>query len=183
MKKVIAIATMMMATAVMADSITLENQNQRVIGGTEDVRQYSMSYKKDLVSNLVGDVYMSTTQGENTKKLGSRLEVGLTPSMPLSGGVVASTRVAIGSKYSNTGDFNYYVIEPGVQFPITGALSGKVSYRWRSATSEVNGDQTHTTRVGLSYALTKVDAIGVRYDRVRGDNDQNNLAFNYVRSF
>lgn len=183
MKKIAVIATMMMATAAMADSITIERQNQRVIGGEENVGQYSMSYKRGLTNNLVGDVYMSTTQGELTKKLGSRLEVGLTPSMTLGGGLVASTRVALGSKYSNTGDNNYYVVEPGLQFPIAGALSGKVSYRWRSATSDANDDQTHATRFGLSYALTKVDAIGVRYDRVRGDNDQNNLAFNYVRSF
>jgi hypothetical protein len=142
-----------------------------------------MSYKKDLVKNLVGDVYMSTTQGEETKKLGARLELGLTPTVPLFGDVSAYTRVALGSKYSNTGDNNYYVVEPGVQFPITGALSAKVGYRWRSATSAVNGDQTHTTRFGLNYALTKVDTIGVRYDRQRGDTDQNNLAFNYVRSF
>ena len=142
-----------------------------------------MSYKRDLTTNLGGDVLFSTTQGEETKKLGSRLEVGLTPSMPLFGGVTAYTRVALGSKYSNTGDNNYYSVEPGVQFPIAGALSGKIGYRWRSATATDNGDQTHTTRVGVSYALTKVDSLGVRYDRVRGDTDQNNLAFSYSRKF
>jgi hypothetical protein len=183
LKKVIAIATMVVAGSVMADSITLETQGQRSASGSEDTRQYSMSYKRDLTKSLVGDVYMSTSQGEETKKLGARLEVGLTPSVPLFGNVSAYTRVALGSKYTNDGDNNYYVVEPGVQFPIAGALSGKVGYRWRSATSAVNGDQTHTTRIGLSYALTKNDAIGVRYDRQRGDTDQNNLAFSYVRSF
>lgn len=182
MKKVIAIATMMLAGTAMADSVSIENQNQRGIG-SENVKLYSMSYKRDLTANLGGDVLFSTTQGDNTKTLGSRLEVGLTPSMPLGGGVSAYTRVALGSKYSNTGDNNYYSVEPGVQFPIAGPLSGKVGYRWRSATATANDDQTHTTRVGLSYALTKVDAIGVRYDRVRGDSNQNNLAVSYNRSF
>jgi hypothetical protein len=35
----------------------------------------------------------------------------------------------------------------------------------------------------MSYALTKQDAVGVRYDQVRGDTNQNNLAFNYTRKF
>ena len=183
MKKIIAITSMLVTGVVMADSITIQTQNQRSASGSEDTKQYSMSYKKDLVKNLVGDVYISTTQGEETKKLGARLEVGLTPSVPLFGNVSAYTRVALGSKYSNTGDNNYYVVEPGVQFPIAGALSGKVGYRWRSATATDNNDQTHTTRFSLNYKLTKVDAIGIGYDRQRGDTDQNNLAFNYVRSF
>ena len=183
MKKLIAIATLALAGSAMADSVTIENQNQRVVGGDENIKLYSLSVKKDFSANLAGDVLFSTTQGENTKTLGNRLEVGVTPSMPLVGGVSGYTRLALGNKYTNGADANYYSVEPGVKFPIAGNLSGSLGYRWRSATSVANNDQTHTTRVGVAYNLTKVDAIGVRYDRVRGDNTQDNLALNYTRSF
>jgi hypothetical protein len=47
----------------------------------------------------------------------------------------------------------------------------------------LNGDTTETVRAGVSYALTKQDAIGVRYDKVTGDAKQNVVAVNYTRSF
>ena len=47
----------------------------------------------------------------------------------------------------------------------------------------VYGDTTDTVRVGLSYALTKKDSIGVRYDRVRGDSFNHSYNLSYTRSF
>ena len=38
-------------------------------------------------------------------------------------------------------------------------------------------------RYGVSYALSNVDTVGVRYDRVNGDNNQKVWAVNYTRGF
>jgi hypothetical protein len=94
-------------------------------------------------------------------------------------------RVATGQKTTSTTNFNYYSVEPGITAPIgSTGITARLGYRFRDAyDNAVNADQTRTVRAGLSYALTKQDAVGVRYDRVRGDTNSNNVAFNYTRSF
>ena len=62
-------------------------------------------------------------------------------------------------------------------------MSAKLGWRYREAFNNVNADTTRTWRAGLSYDLTKKDAVGVRYDRMRGDTNQNIVAVNYTRSF
>ena len=77
-------------------------------------------------------------------------------------------------------------MEPGIAIavPRVAGLTAKVGYRWRSAfDSSANGDQTNTMRYGVSYALSKNDTVGVRYDRVNGDSTQKVWAVNYTRGF
>ena len=131
---------------------------------------------------FAADVSFANAQTDGTNALSTRLEAGLTGTMPV-GPVNVYTRAATGEKYTNTTSFGYYSIEPGVAVPF-GALTAKVGYRYRSAyDSDVNNDQTHTMRYSLSYALSRADTIGVRYDRVKGDNDQKITAVTYTRSF
>jgi hypothetical protein len=93
-------------------------------------------------------------------------------------------RAATGQKYSNTTDFAYYSVEPGIAIPVGYGLTAKVGYRWRSAfDSSASGDQTHTARYSLAYALSKNDTVAVKYDRVNGDNNQKNVAVAYTRGF
>lgn len=182
MKKLIAIGALVAATSAMADSVTAEYQAVDVKGGAEQ-GLFLVGYKHEINKTFAVDASMSNTITEGTNAVGARYEAGVTGTYDLVGPVKFYTRGAIGEKTASGAQFTYYVIEPGVQFPIAGALSGKVGWRWRSATDTARGDQTHTTRVGLNYALTKVDSIGVRYDRMRGDADQNAVAVNYTRSF
>jgi hypothetical protein len=95
------------------------------------------------------------------------------------------TRAAIGEKFTNTSNFSYYSVEPGVTAPIgSTGLTARVGYRFRNAFDpSANADTTRTWRAGLSYDLTKKDTIGVRYDRVRGDSNADGIAVNYTRSF
>lgn len=182
MKK-FAIATLALAAiaASAADSVSLESQRQTNVGG-EHVQQFALGFKKDLKQNLSGDVSISTTQTSRTQTLGARLEAGLTPTFALPGGITGYTRVALGENLGTGKAVTYYSIEPGIQAPV-GPVTAKVGFRYRSATDSAFNDQTHTVRTGVSYALTKVDSIGVRYDHVRGDATQNNWALNYARSF
>lgn len=182
MKKLIAIGAMIAATSAMADSVTTEYQRVNVLGTGADQSLFLLGYKHDFNTNLAGDISISNTITEGTNTVGARFEAGVTPAYKL-GPVTAYTRVAVGEKTSSGAQFTYYSVEPGVTIPLTGALSAKVGYRWRSAVDTANGDQTHTQRVGLSYALSKVDTIGIRYDRMRGDFTQNSTAVNYTRSF
>ena len=183
MKK-IAIATLVLAAfgAMAADSFTLEGQHISNAGAAAQ-QQYVLGVKKEFTSMFAGDVAFQNAQTEGTNALSTRLEAGLTGTVPV-GPVSLYTRAAIGDKYSNTGDFNYFSIEPGVSAPVGFGLTAKVGWRYRSAfDSTQNNDQTHTARYSLAYAVTKQDTVAVKYDRVNGDNNQKVVAVAYTRGF
>ena len=86
---------------------------------------------------------------------------------------------------TNTTNFTYYSVEPGVKaaFQYFPGLTARVGYRFRDAVDSANNDTTRTWRAGLDYALTKKDTIGLGYDSVRGDSNQNIVKVNYSRGF
>ena len=181
MKKILAIVALAATGLAYADSVSLEGQHINNVGASAQT-QYVLGVKKDLTSMFAADVSFANAQTDGTNALSTRLEAGLTGTMPV-GPVNVYTRAATGEKYTNSTSFGYYSIEPGVAVPF-GALTAKVGYRYRSAyDSDANNDQTHTMRYSLSYALSRADTIGVRYDRVKGDNDQKITAVTYTRSF
>ena len=182
MKKLLAILAMATAGTVFAGSFTVEGQKIDNLTSAKQ-KQYSLSVKENITKEIAGDVSFSNTTTDGTGALTTRLEGGLTGTTQQVGPVIGYVRAAVGQKYSNTTDFSYYSVEPGVMIPM-GNFTGKIGYRYRSAfDSTANGDQTNTWRAGLSYALTKKDAVGVRFDSVRGDSKQDVWAVNYTRSF
>jgi hypothetical protein len=182
MKKLLAILAMATAGTVFAGSFTVEGQKIDSLTSANQ-KQYSLSVKENITKEIAGDVSFSNTTTDGTGALTTRLEGGLTGTTQQVGPVIGYVRVAAGQRYSNTADFSYYSVEPGVMIPM-GNFTGKIGYRYRSAfDSTANGDQTNTWRAGLSYALTKKDAVGVRFDQVRGDSKQDVWAVNYTRSF
>ena len=104
--------------------------------------------------------------GSNT----TRLEGGLTYSLPLDPYVTLYTRGAIGYKFKDTEDFSYYSVEPGVQFKVTQPLSVKVGYRYRDSFSQSYFDKTNTVRVGAQYDLSKTSFVTAGVDRSYGDS-------------
>ena len=93
-------------------------------------------------------------------------------------------RTALGQKFTSATNFTYYSVEPGVAVPVgSTGVTAKVGYRFRNAIDTANNDTTRTWRAGLSYDLTAKDTIGVRYDKMRGDTNQNIVAVNYTRGF
>jgi hypothetical protein len=167
------------------DSAYLESQHvNNVTGNAQQV--YLLGVKKEINQNFAGDVLISNAVTDNTNALSTRIETGGTVTAPLYGIVNGYTRVALGQKYSNTANFTYYSIEPGIAAAVPGVagLTAKVGYRFRSAfDSSQNNDQTQTARYSLAYALSKVDTVAVKYDRVKGDNNQKVVAVAYTRGF
>jgi len=186
MKKVLAILALTISGSVFAGSITVEGQNIDGQSGGADQKNFNMTAKESINNTFAGHIQVSTTQTDNTNALSTRLEAGLTGSVAVFGPVTGYTTVAVGEKYSSTGSFAYYSVEPGLSAPIgSTGLTAKVGYRYRTSfdNSSVNLDTTQTVRAGVSYALSKQDAVGVRYDKVTGDSKQNIMAVNYTRSF
>jgi hypothetical protein len=188
MKKILAILAMAVSTGVFAASATVEYQNIDGVKNTpQDQRNVSLTVRENITKSLVGDVQLSDTANKGSADTASsfRAEAGLTGLYDL-GPATLYTRGAVGEKYTTSANFTYYSVEPGVIVPVgSTGVSAKVGYRFRNAFNDVNvnNDTTRTWRAGLSYDLTKKDTVGVRYDRVRGDSNQNVWAFNYTRGF
>jgi len=183
MKKIMFAALALMTSMAFAGSITLEGQDQLGDKGAKNSTNYQLSVKENINKTFAVDVAFTNYQQHQTEALSTRAEAGITGSVPV-GPVGVYTRVALGEKYSNTGNFAYYSIEPGVTYTV-GAVTAKVGYRYRTAVVDpnVSNDTTDTVRAGVSYAITKKDAVGFRFDRVKGDSTNHSYNLNYTRSF
>lgn len=185
MKKILAITALLVSGSVFAASGTIEYQS--IDGKTTtptDQNSYSLTIKESINKNFVGDLGISQTSNRTSGSdtlASTRTEAGLTGSTSMFG-VTPYTRLAVGQKFSSSNNFTYYSVEPGVAVPV-GPLTAKVGYRFRNAVDTSNNDTTRTWRAGLSYDLTSKDTIGVRYDKMRGDTNQNIVAVNYTRGF
>ena len=185
MKKIFAIMALAISgTAFAADSFYVESQRNNNVGAAAQ-QTIQLGVKKDLTSTFSGDIGFSNAETQGTNAIGTRLETGITGAVANVGPLGLALRTAVGQKYSNTANFTYYSIEPSASAAVPGVagLTAKVGWRWRSAVDTGNNDQTHTMRYTLAYALTKVDTVSVRYDRVEGDSNQKTVALTYSRGF
>jgi hypothetical protein len=187
MKKILAgLVALTLSGMVFAGSVTIEGAQLDTKNGGNDQRNTNFTLSESINSTFSVHTQLSSTQTDNTNAVSTRLEVGGTATVPLYGPVSGYTKIAIGEKYSTSGQFQYYSIEPGVSAPIgSTGLTAKVGYRFRTATSNpnVNNDTTQTVRVGVAYAINKENAVGFRFDKITGDSRQDGYNVFYTRSF
>lgn len=173
------------STLALADNIIIEGSTAEGLYGKPDAQGMFMAYGHKFNNNLNGDFQYVTSQSQGTNTMNTRLDFGAIPNVDL-GPVTAYSRLAVGRKYNSSptlGNFDYYSVEPGIIVPLGAGFKAKIGWRYRTAFDDKNLDQTRTWRIGGSYAITEQDAIGLRFDRIRGDLNQNLLAFSYIRSF
>ena len=183
MKKLFAILGMVFAGSVYAGSATIEYGNVDNVRST-DQTSYSLVVRENLNKSFVGDIGVLQINQDGSNALAStRVEVGVTGLLPTKFATLY-TRAGLGERYISTGNYEYYSVEPGVLAPLgSSGFTARVGYRFRTPFNTANNDTTRTWRAGVSYALTKKDSIGVRYDRVQGDADQTIMNVNYTRNF
>ena len=183
MKKFLIAALLAVSGTAFADNFIAEYTTSESADKTTTGQGWFFKGTRNLTKNLDADVSFQTSQSDQTHKVDSKVEAGLTTKFDLLGPVRGYTRVHYGEKLSSTGNYNYYGIEPGIQMPLGYGFSTKIGYRYRTAVDSAIADTTRTLRVGLGYDLTKNDAVAVRYDRMRGDKEVNYWNFAYIRSF
>ena len=185
MKKILAILAMTISGFVYAASATLEYQDRTGVNGTADTSQYSLAVSENINKNFSAGVTTNFSAKDSNGTINSsRLEGSVTGKTTI-GLVSPYVRLGTGQKFTSVTNYSYYSVEPGVTVPLgnTG-LTTRLGYRYRTAfDSTAYADTTNTWRLGMSYAITKQDTVGIRFDRVRGDTNQNNIAFNATRSF
>ena len=89
----------------------------------------------------------------------------------------------LGEKITSATHFSHYAIDGGVKIPLGSGLTGDVGARYRNAFESGNSFQTTRGHVAVGYALTKQDAVAVRWSRSNGDEEKDAWRLQYTRSF
>ena len=183
MKKLLVTAILGLASlTAMAGQGTVEYSNVDGVNGAKNGKGYLVNWNENITKNLDGGFQMSTAQTDGTNSVSTRVEGSLTPKYNL-GFATAYFKGSIGVKLNTLGANEFYAVEPGVVVPLGYGFSTRIGYRYRAAFNSSIADTTETARVGVTYDLTKQDAVTVRFDRMRGDTDQNSWNFAYTRRF
>ena len=91
----------------------------------------------------------------------------------------------LGEKIASSSHFSHYAVDAGTKFPLVGALTGDVGYRYRNAFDTANQYESNRYHVAMAYALTKQDSVALRYSQAYGDaaEEKNSWRLTYSRSF
>ena len=89
----------------------------------------------------------------------------------------------VGERITSSTNFSYYAIDSGVKFPLFAGLTGDVGARYRNAFESGKLYETTRGHVAVGYALTKQDAVAVRWSRSWGDEEKDGVRLQYTRSF
>ena len=174
MKNYFLLATLLVASSAFAGGFgSVEYSSRDGVESTSDARATKVTMGTDLNKIFKADFSLRQKTDTDNDLSDTRLEGGLTGTVPVVGSLSAYGRVGLGEKFKSSSNYTYYSVEPGVRYAVTPSLSVKGGYRYRTAIDSVNADTTNTWRVGVEYALTKNYFLGVGYDRVRGDSDYN----------
>ena len=181
MKKLLALALLALSGLANAGSFMLETA--QVDGITRaNSTGYLMQVSESITKNVDASAQILTTQTDGTNAVSTRYEFGLSPKYNL-GFATFYTKFAVGQKLSSTGNKDYYGIEPGIIVPFAQNWNVRFGYRMRDGYNGSTSERTNTARLGVGYDFTKVDGINLRYDRQRGDTEQNSWNLAYIRRF
>ena len=89
----------------------------------------------------------------------------------------------LGEKVTSSTHFSHYALDAGVKIPLGAGFTGDVGARYRNAFDTANEYQTTRGHVAVGYALTKQDAVAVRWSRSWGDEEKDAWRLQYTRSF
>ena len=89
----------------------------------------------------------------------------------------------LGERMTSSTHFSYYAIDSGVKFPLVAGFTADVGARYRNAFESGKLYETTRGHVAVGYALTKQDAVAVRWSRSWGDEEKDGVRLQYTRSF
>ena len=180
MKKLIVAAMMVFAGSAMAGgyasyeyyeetnrATNADNIKNAVVVGNKTVEGTDYSLKTETSQTSLGN-----------GSIGSGLEIRVKQSI---GAFYIGGR--LGEKISSSTHFGHYAVDAGVKFPLFAGLTADVGGRYRNAFETANNYETTRAHVAVGYALTKQDAVAVRWSRTWGDEEKDAVRLQYTRSF
>ena len=155
--------------------------------------EYSDETKRSTgVSNIKEGVVLGTKVGSTDYSIKMENSQTALGSGSITQGLEVRVRQSIGAFYvggrlgeriSSSTHFSHYAVDAGVKFPLVAGFNGDVGARYRNAFDTSNSYQTTRGHVAVGYALTKQDAVAVRWSRSNGDEEKDAWRLQYTRSF
>lgn len=185
--KIVAVAALLIAGAAQAQSkgyasveyydehnrvTNADNIKGAVVVGLKTPENWDYSLKMESSQTELGNGTISTGVETRIRRTFPNAIGSLTPWVG----------VRLGESIKSTEHFSYYAAEGGVKFPLVGALSGDIGYRYKDAFSK-SGQQTDRVYALVSYAVTKQDSVALRFSRSYGDEEKDAWRLSYTRSF
>jgi hypothetical protein len=183
MKKLLLTLLLAVSAPAMADKFVVERAWTNDLNSTNGADTWYLKGIIDINKDLAVDSSLQVTQVEGSNKVSNRFDVGVIPKFDVYGPVRGRVRLALGEKWSSTGNYKTYAVEPGIYGNLGAGFSASLGYRYRNSLDSTYKDRTTTLRTGVDYAITPKDSVGVRLDNMRGDSKQDIWNLNYVRSF
>ena len=128
---------------------------------------------------------LETSQTElGNGSIGEGVEVRLRKSFAV-GVLKPYVGLRLGEKISSSSHFSHYAVDAGTKFPLVGALTGDIGYRYRNALQTENAYESNRYHAAVSYALTKNDSVAIRYSQAYGDTseEKDSWRLTYSHSF
>jgi hypothetical protein len=149
-----------------------DNIKGAVVAGVKALNNWDLSLKMESSQAELGNGSVSTG-----------VETRIRKSFPNAVSVFTPwAGIRLGQSIKSTEHYGYYAAEGGVKFPLVGAFSGDVGYRYKDAFNK-DGQQTDRGYVLVNYAITKQDAVALRFSRSYGDEEKDSWRLSYTRSF
>lgn len=186
MIKAAAIVAAITSTSAFAGSFGSIEYNFRDGVGQNDgtrVNGYTMNLGTYVTDTTSVDISTKFRQDNSTSDTNTRLEVGLTQYIPVCDWLKVYGRAAVGNRFNDTDDFNYWSAEAGGVVPISKNWSVKIGYRYRDAMEQDIAYETDTIRTSITYAVSENASVFLGYDRFRGDSDMNGVNVGYAFKF
>ena len=157
-------------------SLEYSDENNRLTGA-ENIKEGLV------IGNKTGGVDYSIKMENSQTEIGSgsisqALEVRAKKSF---GALYVGAR--LGERATSSTHFSYYALDSGVKFPLFAGFTGDVGARYRNAFEADKLYETVRGHVAVGYALTKQDAVAVRWSRSFGDEEKDAVRLQYTRSF
>lgn len=203
MKKFLAIAALFMAftSSAFANSVTVEATHVKgqadavavvpsfdAYGFTVDGRLKASRSFGGLNTNdievRVGKAFAVTSKISATFRAGIGREYRTDSDLYQRYYVLPGSTIKFSESVPSSFAHTFYSVEPGVSYALTPKATLKFSDRYTNAFQDhVRYSKNHELGLEADYAVTKVDAVGVKYIHQHGDNNGKAVQLSYIRSF
>lgn len=162
--------------------ITLEGEYQNIHGTGNDLRSFNLipGVKS---GNLTYDLKVQaqskddhTTSANIEPRIKYDYKIGMTD-------LTAWGRLGLGEKITQSGNYGYYTVEPGLSYAVLPGAKLSISNRYRDSFSDGKNYQTNTLYLGASYDVNSFDTVTAKLYRGYNDTESNGVEFAYTRWF
>ena len=147
MKRLLLTLLLAVSAPAMADKFVVERAWTNDLNSTNGADTWYLKGIIDVNKDLAVDSSLQVTQVEGSNKVSNRFDVGVIPKFDIYGPVRGRVRLALGEKWSSTGNYKTYAIEPGVYSNLGAGFSGSLAYRYRNAFQSGHLDKIRTKEV------------------------------------